>query len=200
MAPLAQFSPLSDAGLRVKLSVELGKALQFEEDAGKLHAERDHLWCELRAESKVSAENQAALEECRRQLGEARAKLQKFVVGAEEVCAILLLPPLEKGPNLASQLRTLTVHVPWALVSVIHRGASAALMLMGLWHPDVDLSLIMKGMPEKTSEKKLEETKEAVAPFVDTTAGVVDDRQLLADEYPNDDGAPAGPQVPPRPV
>ncbi|CAD6214984.1 unnamed protein product [Miscanthus lutarioriparius] len=182
---LAQVEFELDAEQKAKYAMEA----RAEEDAGKLRIERDRLWGELRAESKVSVENQATLEECRRQLDAMRAKLQKFIAGIEE-----------GGPDLASRLHALMPHVPRAVVSVIHQGASTALTLTRLWHPDIDLSLIMRGTPEKTLEKKLEETEEAVAPFVDTTARVVDNRLLLTDKYPDEDGAPAGPPVPPGPA
>ena len=40
------------------------------------------------------------------------------------------------------------------------------------------------GVPNKTSDKELEEAESAVVPLVATAAGIVDDKLLLINEYP----------------
>jgi hypothetical protein len=52
-------------------------------------------------------------------------------------------------------------------------------------------------VPKETSDKELEEAKSAVAPLVAIPAGIVDDKLLLNDKYPEEDDALADPPVSP---
>jgi hypothetical protein len=44
-------------------------------------------------------------------------------------------------------------------------------------------------VPKETSDKELEEAESAVAPLVAIAAGIVDDKLLLNDKYPEEDDA-----------
>lgn len=53
------------------------------------------------------------------------------------------------------------------------------------------------GVPKETYDKELEEAEITVAPLVTTAVGIVDDRLLLIDKYPEEEDAPASPSVSP---
>lgn len=62
---------------------------------------------------------------------------------------------------------------------------------------EVDLGVVALGVPKETSDKVLEEAEDVVAPLVVATAGIVDDRLLLTNEYPDKDNATIGPPTSP---
>ena len=75
-----------------------------------------------------------------------------------------------------------------------------ALTLAKLLLLEVDLITVALGMPKNTSNKEKKEAKGVVAPLVDVAAGIIDDRLLLVDEYPEGDDAPVGSPMSPRPA
>lgn len=107
-----------------------------------------------------------------------------------EAYVVQLPPPPEGGSDLAGLVHSLAAHVLRVVRGAVRQGGSTALTMIKLWYPEVDLGPMARGMPKKISEKQLEEAKEAIAPLVDAAVGVVDDKLLLRDEYPEEDGAP----------
>ncbi|CAD6223576.1 unnamed protein product [Miscanthus lutarioriparius] len=69
--------------------------------------------------------------------------------------------------------------------------------LTNLQLPQADLGAVSLGMPKETSDKELEEARSAVVPLVAATAGIVDDKLLLFNEYPEEEDAPVDPPVSP---
>ncbi|CAD6333979.1 unnamed protein product [Miscanthus lutarioriparius] len=53
------------------------------------------------------------------------------------------------------------------------------------------------GVPKETSDKALEEAEDAVAPLVAAAVGIINDRLLLTDEYPDEDDVAVGPPASP---
>lgn len=89
------------------------------------------------------------------------------------------------------------MHVPRVIRSAVRQGATTALTLTKLHPPQADLGAVALGVPKETFDKELEEAKSAVAPLVAATVGIVDDRLLLINEYPEEEDAPMDPLVSP---